>query len=170
MPVNPRFNEEKSEGHRCEGHWVTMMVAENAVVIDAKGLILGRMASVVAKRLLQGETVVIVNAEKAAISGKRQSRVREAKTFLEVGHPRKGPYHPRRPDGIVRQTIRGMLPWKKPKGQQAYKRLKVFLGTPQELKGEEAQTIPEANAERLRCPYITVGELAKEIGWTPTGE
>jgi len=149
---------------------VNVMVAEYAVVIDAKGLILGRMASVIAKRLLQGETIIIVNAEKAAISGKRLSRVREAKTFLEVGHPRKGPYHPRRPDRIVRRTIRGMLPWKKPKGQQAYKRLKVFLGTPQEFKDKEIQTIPEANAERLRCPYITVGEIAKEIGWTPTGE
>ncbi len=147
-----------------------MMVAEHAVVIDAKGLILGRMASMVAKRLLQGETIIIVNAEKAAISGKRLSLVREAKTFLEVGHPRKGPYHFRRPDRIVRRTIRGMLPRKKPKGQQAYKRLKVFLDVPQELKDKETQTIPEANAERLRCPYITVGELAKEIGWTPTGE
>ena len=149
---------------------MNMMVAEHAVVIDAKGLILGRMASMVAKRLLQGETIIIVNAEKAAISGKRLSLVREAKTFLEVGHPRKGPYHFRRPDRIVRRTIRGMLPRKKPKGQQAYKRLKVFLDVPQELKDKETQTIPEANAERLRCPYITVGELAKEIGWTPTGE
>jgi len=149
---------------------VTLMIAEYAVVIDAKGLILGRMASVLAKRLLQGETIIIVNAEKAAISGKRLSRVREAKTFLDVGHPGRGPYHPRRPDRIVRRTIRGMLPWKKPKGQQAYKRLKVFLGTPPELKDKETQTIPEASAERLRCPYITVGEMAKQIGWTPTGE
>jgi len=146
------------------------MVAEYAVVIDAKGLILGRMASVVAKRLLTGETIIIVNAEKAAISGKRLSKVREAKTFLEVGHPGRGPHHYRRPDRIVRRTIRGMLPWKKSKGQQAYKRLKVFLGIPQELKDKETQTITEASAERLRCPYITVGEMAKEIGWTPTGE
>ena len=146
------------------------MVAEHAVVIDAKGLILGRMASIVAKRLLQGETIIIVNAEKAAISGKRLSRVREAKEFLEVGHPGKGPYHPRRPDRIVRRTIRGMLPRKKTKGQQAFRRLKVFLGVPQELKDEKCLTIPEANAERLKCPYMTIGDLAQEIGWTPTGE
>lgn len=149
---------------------MTTLASENAVIIDAKGLILGRMASIIAKRLLQGETIIIVNAEKAAISGKRLSRVEEAKTFLKVGHPRKGPYHHRRPDMIVRRTIRGMLPRKKPKGQQAYKRLKVHLGTPPELKNKEAQTMFEASAERLRCPYITVGELAKEIGWTPEGE
>ncbi|RLI06236.1 50S ribosomal protein L13, partial [Candidatus Bathyarchaeota archaeon] len=38
-------------------------------VIDASGLILGRMASIVAKRLLEGEQIEIVNAEKAVVSG-----------------------------------------------------------------------------------------------------
>lgn len=143
---------------------------ERVAVIDATGLILGRMASHIAKRLLQGEKIIVVNAEKAAISGKRLSLVKEAKRYLEIGHPRKGPLHRRRPDRIVRRTIRGMLPRKKPKGQQAYKRLKVFLEVPEEFKGKEMETIPNANAEKLRCPYITVGKLAKEIGWTPIGE
>jgi large subunit ribosomal protein L13 len=146
------------------------MSSENAIIIDAKGLILGRMASIIAKRLLQGESIIVLNAEKAAISGKRLQIVKEAKTFLEVGHPRKGPYHPRRPDKIVRRTIRGMLPRKKPKGQQAYKRLKVYLGAPKEFDGNEIQTILEASAEKLKSPYITVGELAKEIGWSPEVE
>jgi large subunit ribosomal protein L13 len=143
---------------------------ENAIIIDAKGLILGRMASIIAKRLLQGETIIILNAEKTAISGKRLTLVKDAKTFLEVGHPRKGPYHPRRPDKIVRRTIRGMLPRKKSKGLQAYKRLKVYLGAPSEFNDKETQTLLEASAEKLKSPYITVGELAKEIGWTPEAE
>jgi large subunit ribosomal protein L13 len=146
------------------------MSSENAIIIDAKGLILGRMASIIAKRLLQGESVIVLNAEKAAISGKRLQIVKEAKTFLEVGHPRKGPFHPRRPDKIVRRTIRGMLPRKKPKGKQAYKRLKVYLGAPMEFEDKEIQTILDASAEKLKSPYITVGELAKEIGWSPEGE
>ena len=146
------------------------MSPENAIIIDAKGLILGRMSSIVAKRLLQGESIVVLNAEKAAISGKRLQIVHEAKTFLEVGHPRKGPYHPRRPDRIVCRTVRGMLPWKKPKGRQAYKRLKVYLGAPKEFDGKEIQTILDASAEKLKSPYITVGELAKEIGWSPEVE
>ena len=146
------------------------MSSENAIIIDAKGLILGRMASIVAKRLLQGEFVIVLNAEKAAISGKRLQIVKDAKTFLEVGHPRKGPYHPRRPDKIVRRTIRGMLPRKKPKGKQALKRLRVYLGAPMEFKDKEIQTILDASAEKLKSPYITVGELAKEIGWSPEVE
>jgi len=144
------------------------MATTEQTIIDAKGLVLGRMASIIAKRLLQGETVIVINAEKAVISGKKQSSVKEAKTFLEVGHPRKGPFHPRRPDQIVRRTIRGMLPWKKPKGKQAYKRLKVFIEVPDEFKEKETQTIPEVSVDNLKCPYITVGELAKEIGWTST--
>jgi len=138
-------------------------------VIDASGLILGRMASVVAKRLLSGESIVIVNAEKATISGKRLSRVREAKAFLEVGHPGKGPFHPRRPDQIVRRTVRGMLPHRLPKGQAAFKRLRVFLGVPLEFKDATFQTIPLADVGKLKCPYVTVGEFAKEIGYKAGG-
>jgi len=145
------------------------MATGQVEIVDANGLVLGRMASAIAKRLLQGERIIIVNAEKAVISGKRLSIVREAKAFLEVGHPRKGPYHPRRPDQVLRRTVRGMLPRRKPKGQEAYKRLQVFIGFPEELKGKETLTIPEAQ-EKLRCPYITLGELAREIGWSAEGK
>jgi large subunit ribosomal protein L13 len=138
-------------------------------VIDASGLIVGRMASIVAKRLLQGESIIVVNAEKAVISGRRLSRVREAKKFLEVGHPGKGPFHPRRPDQIIRRSVRGMLPRRLPKGQAAFRRLRVFLGLPEEFKALALQSIPAANASKLKCPYVTVGELAKEIGYKAEG-
>ena len=144
------------------------MSFENATIIDAKGLILGRLASFVAKRLLQGESIIILNSEKAAISGKKQHIVQKNKEFLEVGHPKKGPYHPRRPDRIVRRTIRGMLPRRKPKGIKAFRKLRVYLGTPAEFQDKKIQTIIEASADKLKSPYITVGELAKEIGkWNP---
>lgn len=143
--------------------------SQPATIINAEGLILGRMASTVAKRLLRGETITIVNAEKAVISGKRKSKVRAAKEFLQVGHPRKGPFHYRRPDRIVRRTVRGMLPYKQPKGKQAYKRLKVFTGAPEQVKDQEMETVAEAHAGKLTCPYFTVGELAREIGWSASG-
>ncbi|MFQ6094605.1 MAG: 50S ribosomal protein L13 [Candidatus Bathyarchaeia archaeon] len=139
-------------------------------IIDANGLILGRMASIVAKRLLIGEKIIIVNAEKAVISGRRKNIIKNAKKFLEIGHPRKGPYHPRRPDLIVRRTIRGMLPRRKPKGQEAYKRLRVYIGVPEDLKQKRLETLPEIDSSKLRCPYIKVLDLAKEIGWNPVVE
>jgi large subunit ribosomal protein L13 len=146
------------------------MVREQSVIIDATELVLGRLASTVAKRLLQGEQIAIVNAEKAIISGKRLSKINEVKTFLEVGHPGKGPFHPRRPDHILRRTIRGMLPRRKARGQEAFRRLRVFIGIPEEFNIEDTQTIPEANAGKLLCPYLTLGALATEIGWKPVGE
>ncbi len=132
-------------------------------IIDAKGLILGRMASVVAKRLLKGERIIIVNASGAVISGNRHSIIRAAHEFLQIGHPGKGPLHPRRPDTIVKKTIRGMLPYKKPRGREALKRLRVYISVPDEFKGKSVERIPEAEVERLRGRYITISELAQSI-------
>ena len=140
---------------------------QTITIIDADRLVLGRMASIVAKRLLENENILIVNAEKTVLSGKKKSKVAEAKEFLEVGHPKKGPFHYRRPDRIVRKTVRGMLPYKQPKGKQAYKRLKVFIGIPEELKQQKVETLAKARAEKLKCPFFMLGELAKEIGWNP---
>jgi large subunit ribosomal protein L13 len=134
-------------------------------VINAEGLILGRMASRVAKKLLNGEEVIIVNAEKSVLSGKKKSKVAEAKQFLEVGAPARGPFHYRRPDRIMRKTVRGMLPFKQPKGKKAYKKLKVFMGVPEELKDQKMDTVTEAEATKLKGPYFTLAELAKEVGW-----
>jgi large subunit ribosomal protein L13 len=141
------------------------IVRKDTVLIDADGLILGRMASQVAKRLLNGEVIVIVNSEKAVLSGKRKSKVAEAKQFLEVGAPKRGPFHYRRPDRIVRKTVRGMLPYPQPKGRNALSRLKVFMGIPLALKGQQLETIEQAKAEKLKGPRLTLLELAKEVGW-----
>jgi len=143
------------------------MIDQNrsASVVDVDNLILGRMATVVAKRLLNGEDVIILNSEKAVISGKKHSRVEETKKRLEIGHPRKGPYFPRRPDRFVKRVIRGMLPRKKPKGKDAYRRLRVFIGVPKEFEEKQMETIPEARAEKLKCPYVKVSQLTEEIGW-----
>jgi len=138
---------------------------KHPVLVNADGLILGRMASKVAKHLLNGEEVTILNAEKAILSGKRKSKVAEAKEFLEVGAPERGPFHYRRPDKIMRKTIRGMVPFKQPKGKNAFKKLKVFMGIPKDFKDLELVTFDEAKAAKLKGPHMTLAELAREIGW-----
>ena len=139
--------------------------SSSVAILNGEGLILGRMCSRVAKRLLQGEQIVIVNAEKAVVSGKKKSKVSEAKEFLEVGAPERGPFHSRRPDRIVRKTVRGMVPWKQPKGKNAYKRLKVYMGVPEEFKNKQMETDSQAQASKLKGPHFMLGELATEIGW-----
>jgi large subunit ribosomal protein L13 len=143
-----------------------MQTTQNQVtLVNADGLILGRMASVVAKKLLNGEKVIIVNSEKAIISGKKKSKVAEAKEFLEVGAPQRGPFHYRRPDRILRKTVRGMLPIKQPKGKTALKKLKVFISVPEDLQDQQMVSIKEAQATKLSGPYFPLADLAKEIGW-----
>ena len=134
-------------------------------LVNAEGLIVGRMCSKVAKRLLNGEEVIILNAEKAVFSGKKKSKIAEAHVFLEVGAPERGPFHYRRPDRFLRKAVRGMVPYKQPKGKSAYKRLKVFMGIPLELKDKEMITFSEASSANLKGPHFTLGEMAKEIGW-----
>ena len=134
-------------------------------MVNAEGLIVGRMCSKVAKLLLNGEEVIILNAEKAVFSGKRKSKVAEAHLFLEVGAPERGPFHYRRPDRFLRKTVRGMLPFKQPKGKNAYKRLKCFLGIPKDFKGKDMITFEEASSADLKGPHFTLEVLAKEIGW-----
>lgn len=136
---------------------------EKVTIIDAKGLVLGRMASVVAKRLLNGEKIIIVNAGEAVISGDRLSIIRKAHEYLQIGHPGKGPLHPRRPDRIVKRAIRGMIPYKRPRGREALKRLRVYVGVPEELRGMSMETIPEADAGKLGGKYITVSELSRAV-------
>jgi len=134
-------------------------------LVNAEGLIVGRMCSKVAKRLLNGEEVTILNAEKAVFSGKKKAKILEAHIFLEVGAPVRGPFHYRRPDRFLRKTVRGMVPFKQPKGKEAYKRLRVFMGVPLDLRGKEMITFEEASSANLKGPHFTLGELAKEIGW-----
>jgi large subunit ribosomal protein L13 len=141
------------------------LTAQGKTVIDANGLILGRMASVVAKMLLDGGQIEIVNAEGAVVSGKRKMVIKERKEFLEVGGPTKGPFHYRRPNAIVRRTVRGMLPHRKPRGKEAYGRLKVHIGVPRNLENAEAISLPNATVDRLKGRYVTIGEIAKNIGW-----
>jgi large subunit ribosomal protein L13 len=142
-------------------------VSKQPVIIDASNLILGRLASFAAKRALQGEEVVVFNAENAVISGTKANIVEEAMRRLKtrtLAAQYKAPTHPRRPDTYVRRVIRGMLPRKKPKGRTALKRVRVYIGIPDEYRDKSAVKIPGADAAKLRCAYITVGELSEEIG------
>ncbi len=134
-------------------------------VIDGDGLILGRLASTVAKRLLAGETIDIVNAEKIVVSGKRNMVIEKEKEFLEVGGFGKGPVHHRQPHRMVRRTIRGMLPHRKSHGKDAYRRLRVHIGMPRELEAAEKESIPEIHSSSLSRRYVSVGEIAESIGW-----
>jgi large subunit ribosomal protein L13 len=134
-------------------------------VIDGEGLILGRLSSMVAKRLLAGERIDIVNAEKIVVSGKKKMIINREKEFLNVGGHERGPVHYRQPHRIVRQTIRGMLPHRKAHGREAFRRLKVYIGVPEEFEATEKETFEKIHSSNLSKRFVTIGEIAENIGW-----
>lgn len=131
---------------------------------DAENQIVGRMASVVAKQLLEGEKVVIVNCEKAVLAGKPRTTNAHYDQRIKRGNPLHGPYFPRGPDGIVRRAIRGMLPWDKSRGRTAYRNLDVFVGVPEEVQGKKFEKIEVADSAKLRTKSTTVGNVSTSIG------
>jgi len=142
-------------------------LSEDPIIIDAADSILGRLASYAAKRALEGYRIIILNAEKAIISGNKRNIIQEAKKKLgtrTLGSQKKAPIHPRRPDLYVRRVIRGMLPRKKTKGKEAFSRITVFINIPEKYANENIIKVPKADASRIQHKYITVGDLSKEIG------
>jgi large subunit ribosomal protein L13 len=134
------------------------------IIYDAKNQILGRLATKIARKLLEGERVFVVNAEKAVISGDPRYTIELYKKRRARGDPKKGPFFPRTPDGMFRRAVRGMLPWHKHRGREAFRRLRVYVGMPEELKGKGLLKVKEADVTKLRTKYITLGRLALELG------
>lgn len=137
-------------------------------VLDASGQVMGRFATVVAKRLLGGEEIHIVNAEKALITGGRVALLEEylQKTHMGSTASRmrgKGPNYPRRPDRILRRVIRGMLPYQTPHGRTAFKRLRVYVGVPEEVAGQPAEKVEGTSTVRT-ARVVRLGDLSQLLG------
>ena len=131
-------------------------------IIDADGAVLGRLCTVVAKRLLKGEEIAVVNSEKAIVTGKKTMVKAHYKHEREVGTYRKGPFYPRMPDRLVKRTVRGMIPYQTPHGRKAYRRLKCYIGVPLALAKQPAEKIP--SAQKKVANYMTVQEIAQFLG------
>ena len=140
----------------------------NEMVIDAENKTIGRLSSLVAKRLLLGDKISIINAEKGIITGNPKSILRKVKARLQIRTataPWKGPLHPRMPDRFLRRIIRGMLPWDTNRGRTAYKRLKVYMGIPKHLEGTPVESLPKIECKTIR-KKVYLSEICKEIGWS----
>lgn len=142
---------------------------DRPIVVDATDHIAGRLASNVAKLLLKGNRVSIINCEKIMISGSRSNIIKEYRDFLEISsilHPKHGPFHPRRPDTIITRMIRGMLPRDKPSGKTAHSRLRAYIGAPKDLKAFEKIQFEKAKITKSSANYTTMANLGETIGWT----
>ena len=138
--------------------------APSPTVVDASGLILGRAASLIAQRLLSGESIVVVNAEKSVVTGGRSQVIAHYTAARARGSKRTGPHFPRYPDRIFRRTVRGMLPHLKTRGKVAFERLVVHIGVPEPLQGVPHVTLEGAKARPSLRPPMTLAEVTKLLG------
>jgi large subunit ribosomal protein L13 len=138
-------------------------VRSMTTIYDATGHVMGRLCTTVSKKILQGEEVIIVNAEKAVVSGERSAVFAGYKQKKDRGKVIHGPFYPRRADLIMKRTVRGMLPWDTPHGREAYRRLKVFVGVPKEY--EMAEKMKVEAALRLEDDrFVTLSEVSQFLG------
>ena len=136
---------------------------EADTVIDARDCILGRVASQVAERALEGERIAVVNAEQAVITGRKEDVIGTYRKRTELGSDR-GPYYPKRPDRIMKRSIRGMTPYKRPRGREAFENIRVYLGNPYEG-DREGELVEGTSLDRLsNIKFISLGELSERLG------
>ncbi|MFC6941941.1 50S ribosomal protein L13 [Salinirubellus sp. GCM10025818] len=133
---------------------------EADLVVDARDCILGRVASQVAERALAGDRVAVVNAERAVITGNEDDVMAKFRKRTEVGSDR-GPYYPKRPDRIFKRSIRGMLPYKKPRGREAFENVRCYVGNPY----DDAEVLEGTSLDRLsNIKFLTLGEVSEGLG------
>jgi len=131
------------------------------VVVDARDCIMGRVASEVAQRALAGETVAVINAEDAVITGNEEDTMETYRTRAELGSD-SGPYYPKRPDRIFKRSIRGMLPYKKPRGREAFENVRVYVGNPFD---EDGDVLEGTSLDRLsNIKFVSLGDVSEQLG------
>ncbi|KAJ2744197.1 60S ribosomal protein L16A [Coemansia sp. BCRC 34301] len=140
-------------------------------VIDAKAHLLGRLASVVAKLLLNGQKVVVVRCEEMNVSGSFFRNKIKLQNYLRkrcISNPQRGPFHFRAPSRIFYRALRGMVPHKTSRGEAALGRLKVFEGVPPPYDKMKRMVIPRALRVINLKPgrkFTTLSRMATEVGW-----
>jgi large subunit ribosomal protein L13 len=135
-----------------------------ATVVDASGLILGRAASLIAQRLLRGESIVVVHAERSVVTGDRARVIAFYTANRARGSVRSGPHFPRYPDRIFRRTVRGMLPHLKTRGKVAFDRLEVHIGCPDGVTASVPEWVGPAKARPALRPPVSLGEVSRLLG------
>lgn len=128
-------------------------------IIDGNNAVMGRLASYVAKELLKGEEIAVVNSEKVIITGsKKNIRQEFHEKRSRVGSSQKGPKHSKTSERIVKRAIRGMLPnYREGRGREAFKRLKCYNGIPKDFENEKLIKL----AKDKKSKYITVKEVSE---------
>ena len=124
-------------------------------VIDAEGKALGRLATEVARRLRgkhkpeytphvdAGDYIIVVNADKVAVSGNKAKDKMYYKHTGYIGNMKSFSFEKmqeRAPGRVVEMAVKGMLP-KGPLGRAMYRKLKVYAGAEHNHHAQQPQVL-----------------------------
>ncbi|RXK39725.1 ribosomal protein L13 [Tremella mesenterica] len=133
--------------------------SSSPIVIDGKGHLLGRLASVISKQILSGQKVTVVRCEEINCSGSFFRNKLKYHAYLHKRHivnPKKsGPFHFRAPSRILYKAVRGM-------------RLELYEGVPPSQDRVKKMVVPAAlRVLRLKPgrKYCTLKRISHEVGW-----
>ena len=139
---------------------------DNITIIDGKDLILGRLGSGIAKRLLLGESIKIVNCKEIVILGRKTYLIEKYKNKLKNKVIKQGPYYSRSPADLVKRSLRNMVPYKKLRGIEALKKLKCYNSVPSTLINSKKEIVESAKVDANSIfYYISMGVLSKHLGY-----
>jgi large subunit ribosomal protein L13 len=133
------------------------------IVLNGENAILGRIGTYAAKELLKGNSVSIINCEEIVISGRGELVVEELRRKRKMGRggSLKGPLYVNCSDKLVKRIIRGMLPWDKPRGREAYRRFRCYVGGG-DLGKEALKNIVELKF-KIPFKYIKIKDVVKAL-------
>ena len=130
-------------------------IQKNWWIVDARGAVLGRLASEVAQilrgkhkvdftpHLDMGDCVVVVNAEKIEVTGNKE---KDKKYFSHTGYPGGGKetsledLRQSKPEAIIQKAVKGMLPHNKI-GRSILTHLKIYVGSEHPHKAQNPQEL-----------------------------
>jgi len=129
------------------------------ILIDAEGVVLGRLASIIAMRLRgkhkptftphmdMGDNVIVINAEKVQITGNKRSE----KNYWHTGHPGGIKFRTtgeilegKHPERVVMQAVKRMLPGNALARNQLT-HLRVFAGTEHGMEAQQPAVLDVAS-------------------------
>ncbi len=140
-------------------------MTEQHIVINADGLILGRICSYVAKKALLGYTIDIVNVEKIIVTGDKDVVLAKFKRFSRMGGPSFGPFIGKSSRDLFKRSLKRMLPHKKFRGIEALARVKAYKGLPLRYKDKKLETLPEADVSKIpNTKYLRLERVTQFLG------
>ncbi|MBI5223688.1 50S ribosomal protein L13 [Candidatus Micrarchaeota archaeon] len=133
------------------------------LVIDGSNVVFGRLATQIAKKLMSGHEVHLINAEHLVIKGNPTQifeRYLVKRGLKNKGTPERSPVWSKVPHLLVKRMISGMLPHENSRGRSALKLLIVYTGNPKSLQ-KGSMEVPSFDG---KSRSMTIKDLCKKLG------